>query len=48
MDTTITAFKTYIYTNKNTWQILYKKSFSSETKELINVRTGGGGGGEVK
>jgi len=28
-----------IHTNKNTQQILYKKTFSLETKELLNVRT---------
>lgn len=39
MEATIIAFKTYTYTNKNTQLILYKKSFSSETKELLNVRT---------
>lgn len=29
----------HIYIEKNARQILYKKSFSSETKELKNVRT---------
>lgn len=37
MDATTTAFKTR--TNKIMRQILYKQSFSSETKGLINVRS---------